>query len=127
MPPINRSLKLKWIFRRPWSTRAPGAEYQPLIDIEGLPAWPGTVLYDQVEQGQALKDQQIDLESYWTPWKPVGQTTLKAEQDFDVAVFAISIGAIPYLCKDILNQSPAWKTMVDKVTTVQTQTMPIIV
>jgi uncharacterized protein with NAD-binding domain and iron-sulfur cluster len=105
--------------------KAPGAEYQPLIDVKGLPAWPGHVLYEQVEQGQALKDQQIDLESYWSSWQPVGQTSIKAGQDFDTAVFAISIGAVPYLCKDILAQNSAWQNMVDKVTTVQTQTMQL--
>ena len=40
-------------------------------------------------------------------------------------MFAISIGAIPYLCKDILAHRPEWREMVAKVTTVQTQTMQL--
>ena len=99
--------------------------YQPLIDVKGLPAWPGVPHYDQLVEGEALKQAGIDLESYWTPWQPVTQRQLQAGRDYDKIVFAISIGAIPYLCKDILAARPEWRDMVDKVTTVQTQTMQI--
>ncbi len=102
-----------------------GAEYQPLTNIKGLPAWPGHPFYEQLEQGADLQAQDIDLESYWSPWKPVAQKSLVAGQDFDTAVFAISIGAIPYLCKEILASNEPWRQMVDKITTVQTQTMQL--
>lgn len=105
--------------------RSPGAEYHPLVDIKGLPAWPGTPLFDQLEQGQALREQGIDLESWWTPWQPVGLKTLEVGQDFDRVVFGISIGAVPYLCKELLAASSAWRDMVQRVTTVQTQTMQL--
>ena len=103
----------------------PTLPYAPLIDIKGLPAWPGAPLYTQLNEGDALQNQQIDLESYWTPWQPVAHKQLVAGQDFDQVVFAISIGAVPYLCQDILATRPEWQTMVAKVTTVQTQTMQI--
>ncbi|MFT3840625.1 MAG: NAD(P)-binding protein [Myxococcaceae bacterium] len=60
-----------------------GAEYQPLIDVKGLPCWPSHPLYDQLVQGAQLQSQNIDLESHWTPWAPVGQVTLKKGVDFD--------------------------------------------
>lgn len=103
----------------------PAAGYQPLISIKGLPAWPHGPRYEQLVEGDALKAQDIDLESYWTPWQPVARKTLQAGQDFDQIVFAISIGAVPYLCQDILAARPEWRTMVEKVTTVQTQTMQL--
>ncbi len=103
----------------------PSAGYQPLIDVKGLPAWPGEPLYDQLVQGQALQDQHIDLESYWTPWQPVADKTLQAGVDYDQILFAISIGAVPYLCADIVAARPDWQAMVAQVTTVQTQTMQI--
>lgn len=103
----------------------PARGYEPLIDVKGLPAWPGGPLYGQLVEGDALAAQDIDLESYWTPWQPVAQKQLVAGRDYDQLVFAISIGAIPYLCKDILAQRHEWRNMVHKVTTVQTQTMQL--
>jgi uncharacterized protein with NAD-binding domain and iron-sulfur cluster len=105
----------------------PAVPYEPLVDIKGLPAWPGGPLYDQLVQGAQLQAQDIDLESYWTPWQPVATKQLQAGVDYDQLVFAISIGAIPYLCQEILD-APAredWRQMVHKVTTVQTQTMQL--
>ena len=103
----------------------PPLPYQPLIDVKGLPSWPGHPLHDQLAEGAALQAQNIDLESYWTPWQPVAKRQLVAGQDFDKLVFAISIGAIPYLCQDILANRPEWRDMVAKVTTVQTQSMQL--
>jgi uncharacterized protein with NAD-binding domain and iron-sulfur cluster len=105
--------------------RSPGAEYQPMIDVKGLPSWPGQPLFDQLDQGEALREQDIDLESWWTPWKPVARRTLVQGVDFDSVVFGISIGAVPYLCSDLLQESQAWRDMVNQVTTVQTQTMQL--
>jgi uncharacterized protein with NAD-binding domain and iron-sulfur cluster len=105
--------------------KTPAAGYEPLIDVQGLPAWPAGPQTDQLVQGQAIADQQIDLESYWTPWQPVAAKQLQAGRDYDQIVFAISIGAIPYLCADVVAAKPLWQTMVEKVTTVQTQTMQI--
>ena len=103
----------------------PRAQYQPLIDCQGLPSWPGQPLYEQLVQGQALKAQNIDMESYWNGWQPVAQRQLVAGVDFDKLVFAISIGAVPYLCQELQAANPRWQTMTDKVTTVQTQTMQL--
>ncbi|CAN5717174.1 NAD(P)-binding protein [soil metagenome] len=103
----------------------PERGYEALKPVEGLPAWPPGPLYDQLVQGDALQALDIDLESYWTPWQPVATKTLTAGQDYDQIVFGISIGAIPYLCKDILAVNTQWQAMVAKVTTVQTQTMQL--
>ncbi len=103
----------------------PSQPYQPLIDVQGLPSWPGVPQYAQLVEGDALKQGGIDLESYWTPWQPVARRQLQAGRDYDQIVFAISIGAIPYLCKDILAERPEWRDMVARVTTVQTQTMQL--
>jgi uncharacterized protein with NAD-binding domain and iron-sulfur cluster len=103
----------------------PATGYLPLIDCKGLPSWPGQPLYEQLVEGDALKKKKIDLESYWTPWQPVAQRQLVVGQDFDKIVFAISIGAVPYLCQELQAANPRWQTMTDKVTTVQTQTMQL--
>nr|WP_315495212.1 NAD(P)-binding protein [uncultured Rhodoferax sp.] len=99
--------------------------YEPLISVKGLPSWPGQPRHEQLEQGDALRDGRVDLESYWSGWQPVAHRTLRAGEGFDQLVFAISIGAVPYLCRELLDASLPWRTMVDKVTTVQTQTMQL--
>jgi uncharacterized protein with NAD-binding domain and iron-sulfur cluster len=103
----------------------PSAGYDPLITVKGLPAWPKGPRGEQLNEGDALAAQGVDLESYWTPWQPVARKTLRAGQDFDHLVFAISIGAVPYVCADIVAARPDWQQMVAKVTTVQTQTMQL--
>ena len=105
--------------------RQPAQGYSPLITVKGLPSWPGTPRYEQLVEGDALHKAGVDLESYWNGWAPVAQRTLVAGLDFDHVVFAISIGAVPYLCKELLQAKPAWQSMVEKVTTVQTQTMQL--
>jgi uncharacterized protein with NAD-binding domain and iron-sulfur cluster len=105
--------------------RNPAAGYDALKPVDGLPAWPSGPRYEQLVEGEALQAQHIDLESYWTPWQAVATKTLTAGVDYDQIVFGISIGAIPYLCKDILAVNTQWQAMVAKVTTVQTQTMQL--
>jgi uncharacterized protein with NAD-binding domain and iron-sulfur cluster len=108
------------------ATLKPGlAGYAPLTRIKDLDCWPAEPLYDQLVEGEALKSQGIDLESYWTPWRPVGHKTLKAGEDFDKIVFAISIGAVPHLCPELLEASPAWRDMVDGIPAVITQAAQI--
>jgi uncharacterized protein with NAD-binding domain and iron-sulfur cluster len=118
---------------------------QQVLGDQWLPCWPADPLYDQLEQGEILKagiidfdpgergdpdhPVDIDLESWWTPWKPVGQMTLTAGSDgpdsYDELIFAISIGAVPYLCKELVASNLAWQTMIDGIPAVLTQTMQI--
>lgn len=104
------------------ATLKPGvAAYSPLVRIKDLDCWPAEPLYDQLAEGDDLKAQEIDLESYWTSWEPVAHKTLEAGQDFDKIVFAISIGAIPHLCPELLGASQAWRDMVGNVPALITQ------
>src|SRR5439155_423264 len=46
-----------------------GGEYDALIDVGGLPCWPGTTdYYDRLEEAEALKRGGYDLEDWWAPW-----------------------------------------------------------
>jgi uncharacterized protein with NAD-binding domain and iron-sulfur cluster len=103
----------------------PDHGYEPLIEVKGLPTWPNGPQYEQLVQGDTLRQQDIDLESYWSPWQPVAYKTLMAGVDYDRVVFAISIGAVPHICGELVDALPPWREMVSKVTTVQTQTMQI--
>ena len=102
-----------------------GGEYQPLFDVKGLPSWPGEPFYEQLVEGDQMQGKDYDLESWWTPWAPVATRTLKAGVDFDVVVFALSIGAVPYVADQLRQKSQRWDKMVKGVPTVQTQAMQI--
>ena len=103
------------------------AHYAPLMDPapKGLPSWPPEPNYDQLVQGAAMKAARVDLESWWTPWQPVGTQTLVAGQDYDRLVFALSVGAVPFVCPQLVTRSKAWSSMVQALPTVQTQAFQI--
>ncbi|EMJ95366.1 NAD(P)/FAD-dependent oxidoreductase [Leptospira alstonii] len=92
-------------------------EYSPLIDVKGLACWPSEPLYDQIVEGEILKNNNIDLENYWSDWKDREEILLEYGKDFDRLVFGISIGAIPFLCPKILEESSEWKRMTESITT----------
>lgn len=93
-------------------------EYNPLFDVKGLPCWPSNPLYDQLDQGEQLKE--FNLESYWTPWQDVGTKTLQAGVDFDIVVQGIAIGALPVIAKELIAENEDWKKMVESVTACET-------
>ncbi|MGZ3451350.1 MAG: NAD(P)-binding protein [Polyangiales bacterium] len=99
----------------------PRGEYRPLVDVNGLPCWPSAPLFDQLLEGAALRDSQQDLEDWWTSWPGVGESELLVGRDFDAVVLGISIGAFPYIAKELMDRSPRFRAMVDNVKTTQTQ------
>jgi uncharacterized protein with NAD-binding domain and iron-sulfur cluster len=99
-----------------------GGEYAPLVLVKDLPCWPSTPLYDQLEEGDKLQARRLDLESYLAerpPWEV--PLTLKKGHDFDQVVLGISLGALPIICPELIDASPAWKAMVENVKTERTQ------
>jgi len=99
--------------------RHPNRGYVPLTTIAHLECWPSEPLYEQLKDGDTLRD--IDLESYYS--RPVGETKwLHADRDFDKVLFGIPIGAVPYVCKELVENDakPQWKRMVEHVRSVPT-------
>ena len=97
-----------------------GGEYQPLIDVRGLPCWPAAPDWGQLVAGERLRSEGWRFESFWDRRK-VGQRTLRVTEDFDFAVLAVSLGAIPQVAGDILARDERWRDMVRHVRTVETQ------
>jgi uncharacterized protein with NAD-binding domain and iron-sulfur cluster len=94
-------------------------EYQPLRPIKDLWCWPSAPDYNQLVEGPRLRA--IDLESAWTSWKDVTTRQLQRGQDFDQVILGISIGAFPYICRELMAANSAWRAMVDHVKTTPTQ------
>ena len=95
--------------------------YDPLFDVKGLPCWPSTPLYEQLEEGKELEKEGYNLESFWTAWKDVGEFTLEKGVHFDQVIMGISLGAVPYVAAKLMDQKPQWLAMQQNVLTVQTQ------
>ncbi|MFL7837804.1 MAG: oxygenase MpaB family protein [Candidatus Promineifilaceae bacterium] len=111
-----------------------GKPYEPLTPVKQLPCWPNEPLYNQIVEGDALKERievagqsvpKFNLESFWTPWEDAEKITLEYGKDFDLVILGASLGSIPYLCSDMLQAEgrkwDKWRNMVAHVKTVQTQ------
>ncbi len=100
------------------SRQVDAPDYQPLIDVDGLPCWPHEPLWDQLPDGARGRS----MESYWDRGgEPIA---LQAGEDFDRVVFALPIGTVPHVASQLLDISPLWRTMnhhVASVTTVALQ------
>lgn len=95
--------------------------YDPMIDIKGLPCWPSEPRYEQLAEGDELRERRVDLEGYAGDWPDVAELELRAGRDFDAAVLGISIGALPYIARDLIAASPRWRESVEQIKTIRTQ------
>ena len=103
----------------------PARGYAPLQVVEDLDTWPAEPDYDQLVQGDALRRAGVNLESYYAPWQPVGRRTLERGRDFDWCVFAIPGSAAPFVARGLVDRLPRWKTMTERVQTIQTQSFQL--
>lgn len=99
-------------------------EYEPLIDVSGLACWPSKPDFDQLVDGRRMADERRDFESHWDRRK-VGTKTLRVGVDFDAVVLGVGLGAIPYVCRELINYDPRWRDMVTHCKTVATQAFQI--
>jgi uncharacterized protein with NAD-binding domain and iron-sulfur cluster len=101
-----------------------GREYQPLIDVRGLPCWPSLPDYDQLVDGERLKTEHRDFESHWDRRK-VGVKTLQVVKDFDCVVLGVGLGAIPYVCSELVARDQRWDDLVTHCKTSATQSFQL--
>jgi uncharacterized protein with NAD-binding domain and iron-sulfur cluster len=110
----------------PIKVKRDNGPYRPLVDVKGLPCWPSEPLYDQLEDGEALRAEGADLEDWWTSWKDrEPPRVLEAGKDFDTVVLAISLGAFQYIASELMAASTPLRRMVEQVKTTQTQAMQL--
>jgi uncharacterized protein with NAD-binding domain and iron-sulfur cluster len=101
-----------------------GGEYQPLVDVKGLPCWPCAPDHTQLVDGVRLQNEGRQFESHWDR-RRAGTTSLQVSRDFDFVVLGVSVGAIPHVCSEILARDERWRAMVENVKTVATQAFQI--
>lgn len=98
--------------------------YAPLVDVRGLPCWPSLPLYEQLADGGPLR------KNNWNPEhegdsRSIDSKHLKVTEDFDYAVLAVGFGAVPTLCRELIDAEPKWRRMSDGVKTVATQAFQV--
>ena len=101
-----------------------GKEYQPLVEVRKLPCWPSKPDYRQLVDGERLEREAGNFESHWDRSK-VRSKILRVMNDFDIVVLGVGLGAVPYVCREIVARDPRWRAMVDHVQTVATQAFQI--
>jgi uncharacterized protein with NAD-binding domain and iron-sulfur cluster len=97
-----------------------GAPYQPLIDVGGLPCWPAEALYEQLVQGQRLRDEGWELESFWDR-RRVAQKTLRVGEDFEFVVLGVGVASLPHVARELLAHDARFRDLCAHVKTVATQ------
>lgn len=103
---------------------ADGGEYEPLIDMDGLPCWPSRPDYSQLAEGERLEREGWAFESFWEE-RRAGKKTLEVTRDFDFVVLAVGLGEIPYVCRELIAADQRWSDMVAHCKTVATQAFQI--
>lgn len=93
-------------------------DYQPLIDVDGLPCWPSVPDFSQLVDGGRLRDRRF--ESHWDS-RSIARKTLRVSEDFDFVVLGVGLGAIPYVCRELVERDRRWGDMVANIRTVETQ------
>lgn len=93
-------------------------EYQPLINVDGLPCWPSSPDLSQIIGGDRLHARRF--ESHWDNGC-VAKKILRVTEDFDFVVLAVGLGAIPHVCRELIQRDQRWREMVENIRTVETQ------
>ncbi len=101
-----------------------GGEYQPLIDVRGLPCWPAAPDWAQLVDGAKLAAAGRDFESHWDD-AHVEKRVLQVGRDFDFVVLAVGLGAVPYVCSELIERSSRWRKMVEQCKSVSTQAFQV--
>jgi uncharacterized protein with NAD-binding domain and iron-sulfur cluster len=99
-------------------------EYDPLINVRGLPCWPAHPNYDQLEDGERLHDEGVRFECPHEP-RVADRRTLVLGPDFDMVVLGLGVAAIPQTCKRLLEWSPRWRNMCAHAETAATQSFQL--
>lgn len=101
------------------ATTKSGAEYEPLVNIKGVPSWPSEPLLDQLDTSGIEDGSAHAFESFNS--KSVQTLKLQHAKDFDAVVLGTSIAALPHVAPALLANSQAWRDACQHVATVQTQ------
>lgn len=103
-------------------------DYMPTCPLDGLTVWPAEPLWDQLRDGDKMRDARVNFESHWCQWPAVRTETLERGLDFDRVILAISLGAYKPLndedqsmCAQLIEASEPFRDYVTNVGIVPSQ------
>ncbi len=103
---------------------APGIDqYEPLVRVGDLPVFPAAPLVDQLDGDDAIAG--APLESHWCEWPDAETRTLRRGEDFDVVVFALPVAMAGLVCRELIDDRPEWRAMVEHLATTATQALQL--
>lgn len=94
-------------------------QYDPLVEVKGVACWPSVPNWDQLRDGDRLRSEGVNFEDWYGP--EIDEITIRAGQDYDVLVLGISLGAHPYVCRELIEARREWTDMVSNIARVRTQ------
>ncbi len=100
--------------------------YEPLTTIRDLPVFPNRPLADQLAANDRIGSRDWhSLETHWTDHNDVETRVLRRGVDFDHVVLAVSLGMIPVVAEELIEDRPEWRDMTTHIRTVATQAFQI--
>ena len=97
-----------------------GTQYQPLIEVQGLPCWPNEPDWQQLVLPETVDRLDANLEFTANPLQH-DTVVLRQGVDFDAVVLAIPVGALQPICRELSAANPRFATMLDSSRTAMTQ------
>jgi hypothetical protein len=97
-----------------------GAEYCPLVKVGSLDSWPSTPRYEQIVDGDKLRECGANLEHWSSGWNDSGPRFELRKGQFSRVVLAISYDLLHEVAAALEGQS-RWKAMVEGLGTTRTQ------
>ena len=129
--------------------RSAPTNYEPLISVGGLPAWPRKPLAEQFDFDKRTRDeydrmmtaddQQVNFESIWCNWPPVDSKTYtvgaSSDAEFDAVIVTVPVAALGRVSHQVADSSyknsrgeavgARWKAMLHELGTVATQSVQL--
>lgn len=88
--------------------------YEPLARVHELPVFPNRPLAQQIH----IKDAMEGLESHFGSRDDAERRVLCRGVDFDRVILAVSLGIIPIVAKELIDDRPEWREMTEHVKTI---------
>ncbi len=101
-----------------------GETYEPLIPVGALECWPSEPLWEQLEQGELLREQAIDFELDPNPLAR-SPHLLRHGESFDDVVLGVPVSALDGICSEIAGRHERFAAMLDASSTVATQSFQL--
>ncbi len=99
--------------------------YEPLTTVHGLPVFPSIPLTEQLADGQIPSAGWRSLETHWSERADAETRVLRRGVDFDHVVLAVSVGMLPIVAKELIDDRIEWREMTTRVRTVATHAFQI--